>query len=250
MKQFKEILNKVNVPCKDNGDSFLVRDKLNAVAQLLKNTSYGLQYEGKLCHIYSPRKQTDLPIVLISVHVDDVYDVYFFQDEAPDQWRGTFDNCLSAACVLNEMLDGGFAPNVWVAFTGDEENQGKGAVEVCDFLKHKDINAAQVVVTEVAHEGWEDCCPFVLENDQNMTFYQASQVFNVLMSYRFAYLHIAEPDESDVYGRAGLSVLTLSIPVDGDMHSNEGCCVRYALLPTYCEVLNGLVNLFAEMGED
>ena len=137
-----------------------------------------------------------------------------------------------------------------VALTGDEEVHSNGAKEVCEILTADGVNIAQVVVTEVTHAGWQDQCAFVVENDRNMSLSQAWQMYGLLAEHRFAYLHDAEPDESEIYGRVGLPVLTLSIPVEGDMHSDQGCCVRHELLPTYCEVLGNLANLFAEIAEE
>ena len=246
----EEILHQVNVDCKDNGREFLVTDKLDAVAQLLADTPYQLKYTGPLSRIYSSAEYDGAPIVLISVHVDDVYNVHFCKDLGTGLWQGTFDNNLSAACVLHEMLNGRLAPNVWVTFTGDEEVHSNGAAEVCEVLKENGIDVAQVIVTEVTYAGWEDQCAFVVENDRNMSLSQAWQMYGLLAEHRFAYLHDAEPDESEIYGRVGLPVLTLSIPVEGDMHSDQGCCVRHELLPTYCEVLGNLANLFAEIAEE
>jgi hypothetical protein len=250
MHQLDKIFQQVNVPCKDNGCEFLVSDKLDAVAHLLANSRYSLKYSGALSRIYSSADYDGSPIVLISVHVDDVYNTYFLRDLGQGLWQGTFDNSLSAACVLHEMLGEHLPANVWVALTGDEEVHSNGAKEVCEILTADGINIAQVVVTEVTHAGWEDQCAFVVENDRNMSLGKGWEMLGLLSEHRFAYLHEAEPDESEIYAGAGLSVLTLSIPVEGDMHSDEGCCVRHELLPTYCEVLRNLVNLFAEIAEE
>ncbi|MBQ2121138.1 MAG: hypothetical protein II199_01455, partial [Bacteroidaceae bacterium] len=58
-------------------------------------------------------------------------------------WQGTFDNSLSAACVLHEMLGEHLPANVWVALTGDEEVHSNGAKEVCEILTADGINIAQ-----------------------------------------------------------------------------------------------------------
>ena len=233
MQQLDKIFQQVNVPCKDNGCEFLVSDKLDAVAHLLANSRYSLKYSGALSRIYSSADYDGSPIVLISVHVDDVYNTYFLRDLGQGLWQGTFDNSLSAACVLHEMLNGHLAPNVWVVFTGDEEGHSNGAAEGCEVLKENGIDVAQVIVTEVTHAGWEDECAFVVENDRNMSLGKGWEMLGLLSEHRFAYLHEAEPDESEIYAGAGLPVLPLSIPVEGDMHSDEGCCVRHELLPPY-----------------
>ncbi|MFQ9022476.1 MAG: hypothetical protein ACLR6J_16980 [Parabacteroides merdae] len=49
-------------------------------------------------------------------------------------WKGTFDNSATNAAVIDLMLRGELDESVLVAFTGDEEKDSAGAIEIMQML--------------------------------------------------------------------------------------------------------------------
>ena len=240
---FTTLLKTVTVNSKDDGERFLTFDRINAIKALLKDTDYQLLREGKLFLLYGKRPLAGEEIVLISSHIDCVYAQCFCEEEG-NCYKGTFDNSLTNAAVLYHMLKGNFHDRVVIAFTGDEEKDSGGALEVINYL----INQTECIVrcalvTDVTNEGWDAGAPFSVENDLGIDLFTAHQIVELLSPYLYSYVHAAEPDESWDYDSVHFPTLTLCAPVLGDMHSDEGTLARKAAMPIYCEVLRKLANM-------
>ena len=248
--EFETLLKKLTcADCKDDGEKFTVSSRLDVISDLLAESEWNLIAKGNLCHIYSRCElQADQEIVLISSHVDCVYSRLFLEREG-DMFRGTFDNALTNAAVVEMMLSGRLPENVVVAFTGDEEVHSFGAKEVVKYLSEIGCYVRFIVVTDVTNVGWEHGLSFTIENDLNIDLLTAHNIIEHMKKYAGAYgfVHEAMPDESWIYDEYKLPCLTLCHPVGGDMHSDEGALARLSSFPIYCDALVSLCQLLSEL---
>jgi len=78
--ELKTILDQVNVDSKDNGRNFTVTNRIQAIERILENTDYQLLHQGNLCFIYGKKPVKNQSVILISSHIDCVYDRLFCQE--------------------------------------------------------------------------------------------------------------------------------------------------------------------------
>ncbi len=244
MEQFLQILTQVTVNSCDNGELFTDTTRLLAIENLLKESDYELLYRGNLTMLYCKRRpKVGERVVLVSTHIDTVYS-HCFAQERDGYLHGTFDNSYSNAATMWNMLNGKFADNVIIAFTGDEEEDSRGAIETVCALGRMQCNIAFAIVLDVTNEGWEQQAPFTIENDLGIDIFTAHRLVEILSPYsgKYAYVHDAEPDESWDYDEYGIPCFTLCAPVLGDMHSDEGVLLRKESFPAYPDVLAKVAN--------
>lgn len=257
---FNYLLTQINVLNYDNGKKFTRTDRLDAICELLWNSSYRRINANGLFHLYSKVPLSELPdeLIVISSHVDCQRQITkcFSKDYDNDMMRGTFDNSLTNAIAVNLMLEDTFAMNVVVAFTGDEEEDSTGAADVAAFFRnlHKKI---KVIVLDVTDMGWREGCAFTIEN--NFWSDTTGKVVSRLSAetgypWRFvpsdpyelpAYIlnkyvigQEAEPDESWEYDEHKVECFSLCIPTKGEMHSDNGVLVRKDSLAPYMKILS------------
>ncbi|MGL4518930.1 MAG: M28 family peptidase [Phocaeicola sp.] len=242
MNNFTTLLSEITVDCKDNGVRFKKKKRIKAIETWLADTDYTLLYEGDLALIYGKKPLSAETRVVISSHIDCVYSGLFCEELSEALWKGTFDNSLTNAAVIQNMRDNLFADDVVIAFTGDEEDGQQGAIEVMEEMKEAGCTPQLVIVSEVTEEGWEEDANFTIENDLQIDLKKAHKLINLLEPYNYQFIHQAEPDESWSYGKMEHPCLTLSIPVLGEMHGKEGVVARKKDLPIYCEALALLAN--------
>lgn len=235
--------------CKDDGHRFTVADRLDVIDRMLQGSQWQCINRGELSHVYSRRnlKQDD-SVVILSSHVDCVYESFFIEHQTGDSVRGTFDNALTNTAVVELMLSGRLPENVIVAFNGDEELESRGARSLLNFIAEKDCYVRFVLVTDVTNVGWDLGLSFTIENDQNIDLLTAHAIVCAMKKFagKCGFEHDALPDESWVYNEYRLPCLTLSHSVGGDMHSDEGAVARLSSFPVYCDALADLCNLFRE----
>lgn len=238
------LLQLVTIDCKDNQHTFTSKERIDAIKKILDKSSYHLLYEGQLCYIYGKNPVQGESVVLISSHIDCVYDKLFCREYSKDLIQGTFDNSLTNVCVLKNMLDDAFVDNIIVAFTGDEEENSNGAKEVMRVLSKWNTKISTAIVLDITEEGWEKQCPFTIENDLGIDIFKAHRIVEILKQYKeqMGFIHEAEPDESWEYDENDIPCFTLCIPTLGDMHSNEGVLARKCDLPIYCKAMTILAN--------
>lgn len=244
---FVELLESLTVDCKDDGTVFTVTDRLDVIGRLLEGTSYRLVAAEPLARIYARRDlHSGDRVVLVSSHIDCVYGRCFCADEG-ECLRGTFDNSFGNASVLWAMMNGRLPENVVVAFTGDEERDSKGAVQTVLALGRMQCCIKFALVLEVTNVGWASGAHFALENDLGIDLPTAHSIVESVRSLGFGYAfeHNAEPDESWDYNDYGIPSLTLSLPVCGNMHSNDGVLLRKATVETYCSALSVILDVLA-----
>ena len=245
MLDFTSLLEQVTVNSKDDGHQFQVFNRVDAIRSLLSQTDYKLVHEGKLFMLYAKQPIEGQDIVLISSHIDCVYSQCFCREE-DDTYQGTFDNSLTNAAVLYNMLHGYFADNVVIAFTGDEEKDSAGCHELIEYLFNQPGTEVRfALVTDVSNEGWDEGVPFSVENDLGIDLFTAHDLVVWLEPYLYKFVHYAEPDESWDYHCVHIPTMTLCVPVEGDMHHDAGVRARKRSVPIYCQVLAELANRLA-----
>ena len=238
-KDFFDILQAVTVDCKDNGECFTVADRVAVIERLLEGSVYRLVARESLVLLYAKHalREGDR-VLLVSSHIDCLYGKCFCGDEG-DCLRGTFDNSLTNAALLWDMLNDTLPDNVVVAFTGNEESDSQGAVQTVVALGRMGCEVAAALVLDVTNEGWESGALFTLENDLGIDILTGYNIVSSLERYdgRFAFKHNALPDESWDYSEYGIPSLTLCVPVDGELHSDAGVMLRKESVQEYCNVL-------------
>lgn len=244
--ELNQIIKRVTVDCKDNGRFFTDESRIHAIQDILSNTDYELLHNGRLCYIYGKSTIRNQPVILISSHIDCVFN-HLFCKHLQEQhiWEGTFDNSITNACVLYDMLHGKFESNVVIAFTGDEEEDSGGVYEVIRVLHSWNVNVSLAIVLDVTEEGWKQQHHFTVENDLGVDILTGHLIVETLEKYKehYGFIHDSEPDESYDYDEEDVPCFSLCIPCCGDMHSDNGVQIREESLPTYCEVLSDLANL-------
>lgn len=241
---FAELLEMVTVDSKDNGLEFTVTDRVAVIEHLLSDSCYRLVAREPLALIYAKRELVeDDNIVLVSSHVDCLYNRCFFCDEG-ELFRGTFDNSFGNAALLWCMLNGTLPDNAVVAFTGDEERDSKGAMQALLALGRIGCCISSVIVQDVTNVGWDSGALFTIENDSGFDLLHSYNIISSIEQYsgKFAFKHDAEPDESWGYAEYGIPCFTLCAPVSGELHSDEGVLLRKESATEYCKVLSLLTN--------
>lgn len=238
------ILQLVTVDCKDNGKRFTNTKRIEVIKELLANSEYKLLQEGKLSLIYGKQDVEFKSVVLISSHIDCVFDDLFCTDYSSEYYKGTFDNSLTNACVLYEMITNSLPDDVIVAFTGDEEEDSGGAYEVMRTFNKWNSKIKLTIVLDVTEEGWINNHPFTIENDLGIDIQTGHKIIESLKSLErlYTFVHDAEPDESWDYDEEDVPCFTLCIPIKGDMHSNDGVLARKSSMPIYAKVISTLAK--------
>lgn len=242
--QFVELLKAVTVDCKDDGTAFVVSRRLEVIERLLDATPYRLVAREPLALLYAKKELCEgNSVVLVSSHIDCVYDSCFCSDEG-EFLRGTFDNSFGNAALLWAMTQGVLPDNVVVAFTGDEERDSQGAVQAVLSLGKLQCKVEFALVLEVTNVGWESEAHFALENDLGIDLRTAHSVVEAAeeCGVLYAFEHDAEPDEAWDYADYGIPSLTLSMPVCGDIHANAGVLLRKKSVGGYCRALQLIVD--------
>ena len=244
MEHFLKILQAVTVSSRDDGEHFTDTTRVEAIEALLDGSGYEQLHKGPLSLLYGRRRPTKGErVVLVSSHIDCVFSRCFCADRG-ETLHGTFDNSYTNAAVIWNMLHGKFADNVIVAFTGDEEQDSRGAVEALCALGLMQCSVAFAIVLDVTEEGWRHDALFTIENDLGVDIFTAHRLVELLRPYngRYYYVHNAEPDESWDYDEYGVPCFTLCAPILGDMHSDEGVLLRKASFPAYADFLSQAAN--------
>ncbi len=249
--EYAELLNRLTVDCKDDGARFLRKDRMQEIKSLLNNSGYELLEEGNLSLLYGkPVGEGDAYRALISSHVDCVYINCFAKDESDICWKGTFDNSATNAAVVDLMLRGELDTSVLIAFTGDEEKDSAGAVEIIQTLNRMECRIDRAIVLDVTNEGWEDEAAFSIENDRGFDILTGYHIVGLLQASNTpcVFVHEAEPDETWEYSKGsgsdmpGIPCLSLCLPVRGNMHGEDGVLLRKSSIAPYEDILRNLAN--------
>lgn len=245
------LLQQLTIASKDNGICFTEYNRLAQIIRLAGKSEYKVVHQGDLSIVLAhPDFQPAEKAVLLSSHIDSVYNTCFARQESPC-WLGTWDNSATNALTVGLMLEGALSPQVLIAFTGDEEKNSEGAREVMKWCGEELLSIARVIVTDVSNEGWDDEVAFSIENDWGFDILSGYEVIRTIQDteYPCVFVHQGEPDETWKY-REGIEgvfppvpCLSVCLPVKGDMHHDNGTWLRPENLSPYCQVLTALANL-------
>jgi acetylornithine deacetylase/succinyl-diaminopimelate desuccinylase-like protein len=160
-----QLISQLTVPSSDDGKKFIRTDRLDLITQALRDSNYNCLADLPLAKIYSHRDfQTDKPAILVSCHIDSVYEEYFarLQD---GELHGTFDNSACNAVLVEAMLQALLPVQALVTFTGDEEKKSRGADRTIVFLQKIDVfqNLEMVISLDLTEEQFGSC-HFTIEN--------------------------------------------------------------------------------------
>ena len=251
-EEMESLLKQVTCDCKDDGNSFLVKDRIDVIKAYLENTAYQLLAEEDLFLLYGKDNLVQgKPVVLISSHIDCVYESCFCETNG-DYYHGTFDNSFTNAAILYLLKNHELPDNVVIAFTGDEEHDSAGAIALNVFLTRHGCPIRFAIVLDVTNAGWKEEHLFAIENDLGIDLLTAYQIIKTLEPFngKYTFLHNAEPDETWDYDEYGIPCMTLSAPVGGNMHGEEGVFIRKQTMPVYCKVLESLVKTIAYLNSN
>ena len=247
---YSERLKQLTVDCKDDGIRFLKLDRIREIQSQLEGSPYRLLYAGNLCLLYGKETSMDHYRVLVSSHIDCVYTECFVTEDSDDCWKGTFDNSATNAAIIDLMLAGDLDDSVLIAFTGDEEKNSAGAVEVLQLLQERDCPIERAIVLDVTNEGWADEAVFSIENDRGFDIITGFQIVSLLQENNIpcVFVHEAEPDETWEYysyqtgEHPRIPCLSLCLPVLGDIHKDSGVRLRKSSIKPYKQILKQLAN--------
>lgn len=157
-----DLAKKLSGPSADNGNEFTDDTRLKAIAEELAGSAYSLIVDDSLFKLYAKKPLDKLPkdLLVISSHADCLQFHPVFSQTA-DKLHGIFDNAITNAAAVFNMKYTDMPDNVVFAFTGDEEDECRGAKRV-----HKCLTAAgkkyKAIVLDVTEAGWYDS--FSVEN--------------------------------------------------------------------------------------
>lgn len=256
-----ELICDLTLPCADNGRDFTCTDRIHRIRDLLRSTPYACLGEKPLAQVWRhPDFDPALPLVLVSSHIDSLYTNYHASCDN-GILLGTFDNSVTNAVILSLILEGRFPQQVLVAFTGDEENDSRGADQVMDIIgsiSPNSIHPEMVVVLDITEESYESHS-FTFEN-----LFRASKA-SPSAQLRFETRHAltrflrdlvapsdpviieeGEPDESWQYDEHDLNCFAFCLPcktITGDMHDDEGVYVKESSAHQYANTLANVLVL-------
>ena len=269
MENLINTLKHVCVLNRDNGTVFTNTERLDSISALLRQSPYKRIETKGLFHLYSKKPICEIngPVVIVSSHVDCERNITkcFFSYVNDDMLLGTFDNAITNAAIVYLMQSCRLPENVLIAFTGDEEENGRGAADMIRFIKKNRLKVLNVFVLDVTEEGWKNETDFTIEND----FWDESFGARIIkliqqMQYRWNYVpgepedipdYIPEEaiisveayeDESWIYDEEDIPCCSFCLPTKGDMHSNAGILARAASFERYTDMLQQMLNLVYE----
>lgn len=246
----------LTVPSSDNGQAFVHTERLHLITRALTDSTYQQLDDMPLAKVYRHQNfQKNSPILLISCHIDSVYDDYFasLKDE---EMQGTFDNSVCNAILIEAMLNSLLPAQVLVSFTGDEEYNSSGADQTIELLRNKGLFASLEMV--IALDITEECyrkAHYTIENyfvaqhkSQSLCTFSTKHNFkNFLQGIMHAttFIKDAEADESWQYDEHNLNCFSLCLPcrlLGTDMHADTGVAILQESLKKYTYALQQLTE--------
>ena len=250
---FLTVLGHVNVDSYDNGKRFIDTTRLDAIEDLFRKSKspWRLEASGPLFRIYG-REGAARPVnpVVISSHADSNFEHHSHRlIEDTNELIGTFDNSITNAVLVQILLEDRLPAEVLVAFTGDEENESRGAADLVKHLEEQGHSPKVVIVLDITDHTFYGS-PFTVENwfpNGNCGLSQDEVGFRNFLVDAFdspvptVHHNEAMPDESWRYEEEGVHVFSLCIPTaPGNinskhdwMHDESGVRVKLNLIPDF-----------------
>ena len=250
-----EILKKTTVNCLSSSTKFTNTERIEAIAELLKEGPYKLIHDGKLAKIYS-KKDCDKKIKIISTHIDCVkYKEFFARKIENDMYEGIFDNAMTNAIIVKAMRDDVLGSNVLVAFTGDEERNSRGVDEVVKFVKDEGYEVKLTIAADTTFENFmpesltlENFSPNTVEFESIVEKY-ANIVRTICTNVKVVNSDDADPDEFCQYDEHDFRAFTLCIPTynkEVEMLSEDSLKVHKLNTRCYYEAIKLLTTIKVE----
>jgi len=259
LDQLLTLVHGLTLPSRDNQQEFTETQRLETLQRLLATTPYQLRFEAPLAKVYAlPTFEADKPFVLVSAHIDSVYESYH-SHEQDGLLTGTYDNSLCNAIITTLMSEGVLPSQVLVAFTGDEETrEGTGVHQTIKALYEQDAfqHLNFVLVLDLTEEQYGQS-PYNLENlfveqetypPRTLQFRNTDSLADFLRSAvpePFCCTVEGEPDESWDYDEYDLNCASLCLPcrpIGNDMHDDAGVAVPTASVLAYANALRSLLD--------
>lgn len=250
-----DIIEKLTVPCADDGDTFTQVDRLNLIRSALASRGrYRSWADLPLAKLFAHERFEDhRPFVLVSCHIDSVYKRKWYYAKEKDKGEkgelwGTFDNSACNALLLHAMMFDKLPPQVLVAFTGNEERKMRGVKRTVKHLADHGAfwNLELVVTLDVTEEcyGKHD---ITIENifvesrnsRSKMRFSGKGELRKKLegLLHEPHVIKNGAQDEAWEYDECDLNCFSLCLPcraIREDIHEKEGVAIRTnSLLPYY-----------------
>ncbi|MBQ7501862.1 M20/M25/M40 family metallo-hydrolase [bacterium] len=271
--QLMRTLSDIMLLNRDNGRRFEITDRIDKINALLWNSRWRRVNAQGIFHLFAakPLKEIDKPVILVSSHIDCHKNISscFTKFEENGLMLGTYDNCITNAAILQLMLNDRLPDNVVVAFTGDEEEESRGAKQVCRYLQGLKQKIAAAAVLDVTDQGWEQQADFTVENNfwsdplgrhviesaeklPASWYFVPEDVENVpsYIKNERVILIEAECDESWDYDEFDLQCFSFCLPVCGPMHSDSGVLARRDGFVKYTEALEYILGSLAQFDDN
>jgi len=237
----------LNVPCTDNGKKFTDNRRVKQLETIFKRSEYNLIKKASLSRIYEHKNiDRQKPIIVVSCHIDSVYTNYWNNDLTNGTGaciNGTLDNSACVGILAFLMYYDQLPSNVVVAFTGNEEQDGKGAKQVSRYIKkeYKDCNVKLIISLDLTNECY-DKAHYTFEN---LTIDKNNITENILEILPEARIIIdAAPDDSWTYKKY-FPCFSLCLPCENigeDMHSSLGVRIKQSSLVCFSDILQILLE--------
>ncbi len=159
-------LQKIALPQRDNGEKFYVNERLDAIRERLEDSGYHEVYAGDLTSVWSKKPLEELSGIempgMITAHIDIVkgikkpYADNILTSNIGLIMKGTYDNLICDAALVEVMRGGNVPDNVFFCFDGDEETGNcRGFKEASKWIEEQcGTKAAWAIATDVTDEGF------------------------------------------------------------------------------------------------
>ena len=254
-ERLEQIIRDTTIPCTDNGVVFTNTARLDFIQNTLSTSNYSCFAEPPLARLYKHKNFRDsCPFIVISCHIDSIYESYYCE-RSGHELRGTFDNSACNAIALHAMLEDQLGVQAVICFTGDEEDESRGADQVVEALmKLGLIQNLKMVITmdlteesfgrsftaenvfEKKHPGDEALFEFLTRRDLRNYVEALIPGIRVIKN--------GDPDESWQYDEHDLNCFSFCLPcrlLGEDMHDSIGVALTFESILEYATALNELV---------
>ena len=277
-----EILEEIALPARSNKSGFYETEKLDKIDELVKSsdTTYRKIAKSSNMVIYGQAKPSSGEYaVLVTSHADIVSAIKHPSSALEDGYfHGTYDNLGTNAACVNLMLNHKMPPNVYFAFT-DEEETGRclGAADALRYVTEKTGMEPICIALDVTDEGYDNDRLFTIEglHTKSAGFRERllssikeaegeEQSFEIVKLEKeddcsmFPESYVAKSltvfDESVFYARRGCNSCSVCLPTDGHMHSDSGLDVKEPVMEGYslslAQLIYVITNTHPELVEE
>ena len=241
-----DILRLTTVSSKDDGKQWTDKTRLWIIQQLLASSRYTLlnpagAFKSDLYLLYGVGElDKSKKYIVVSSHIDTEMKRFFVKQKEKSIF-GTFDNSITNASVIHNMLGGNFNDNILIAFTGNEENGMRGAKNLHEYLSGYDVGLYMVLdVTWEEHYG----NTFTLENVK-CSVEMHEKLLEIANSTHEKYLDVLPrefDDETEIYSANACFSFCIPINNDDEMHSDKGVNTTLDLFEKYTQAMPKIAN--------